>query len=295
MVFRFIEREKASHSVRIMCRLLGVSPSGFWAWLDRKPSARIEEDARLLARISRIHRKSRGTYGAPRIRAALRDAGEPIGMRRTGRLMRLASLRGVTRRKFRPTTRQDPSAAPAPDLVRRQFHAIASRPDRLWVSDITELPTREGKLYLATILDACSRRIVGWSMADHMRTSLVLDALEAALAVRRRPIGLIYHSDRGSQFTSAAFRARLEIAGIAASMGAPGTCYDNAMAESFFATLETELIDRSDWATRAEARLAVFEWIEIFYNRFRIHSRIGYQSPAAFERRWRAGSDSDAA
>ena len=291
-MFRFIEREKASHSVWRMCHLLGVSPSGFWAWHRRDPSTRREADARLVVRILRIHDQSGGTYGAPRIRAALAADGRPVGLRRVARLMRLAGIRGVTRRRYHSTTRQDPFAAPAPDLVRRQFSAIASRPDRLWIADITELPTQEGKLYLAVVLDACSRRVIGWSMAELQRTALVLDALEAALA--RRPRGAIFHSDRGSQYTSLAFGERLADAGIAASMGAPGTCYDNAMAESFFASLETELIDRSMWATRADARLAVFDWIEVFYNRTRLHSSIGYLSPVEFERRWSASAESAA-
>jgi putative transposase len=284
-VFRFVEREKASHSVRRMCQLLGVSASGFWAWQRRTPSARREADARLLARIAAAHATSRGTYGAPRIRAELRATGLSVGMRRVSRLMRLAGIRGIARRRFRSTTRQDPTAAPAPDLVRRRFVALATRPDRLWVADITELPTDEGRLYLAAIVDACSRRVVGWSMAELQRTALINDALEAALATRH-PVGAIHHSDRGAQYTSLAFGERLAAAGIAASMGAPGTCYDNALAESFFASLETELIDRSHWPTRAEARLAVFDWIEVFYNRTRRHSSIGYLSPAEFERRW---------
>ena len=284
-MFRFIEREKASHSVRRMCRLLGVSASGFWAWQHRTPPARHEADARILARIAVAHAASRGTYGAPRIRAELGAAGIRVGRRRVARLMRLAGITGVARRRFRSTTRQDPAAAPAPDLVRRRFVALATRPDRLWVADITELPNDEGRLYLAVILDACSRRVVGWSMAEAQRTALVVDALEAALAARR-PLGAIHHSDRGAQYTSLAFGERLAAAGIAASTGAPGTCYDNALAESFFASLETELIDRSQWTTRAEARLAVFEWIERFYNRTRRHSSIGYLAPADFERRW---------
>jgi putative transposase len=284
-VFRFIGREKAHHSVGRMCRLLGVSPSGFWAWSRRRPSARREADARLLARIALVHDHSRGTYGAPRIRAALRADGIPVGRHRVARLMRLAGMRGVTRRRYRSTTRQDPAATPAQDLVRRNFTALAGRPDRLWVADITELPTKEGKLYLAVVLDACSRRAIGWSMAELQRTALVLDALDAALAARH-PLGTIHHSDRGSQYTSLAFGERLAAAGIAISMGAPGTAYDNALAESFFASLETELIDRTTWATRAEARLAVFEWIEVFYNRTRLHSSIGYLSPVEYERRW---------
>lgn len=284
-MFRFIEREKARHSVGRMCRLLGVSPSGFWAWSRRVPSARREADARLLARIATVHDHSRGTYGAPRIWAALLADGVPVGRRRVVRLMRLAAIRGVTRRRYRPTTRQDPAAMPARDLVRRNFTSLASRPDRLWVADITELPTAEGKLYLAVVLDGCSRRVIGWSMAELQRTALVLDALEAALAVRH-PLGTIHHSDRGAQYTSLAFGERLAAAGIAISMGAPGTAYDNALAESFFASLETELIDRTTWATRAEARLAVFDWIEVFYNRTRLHSSIGYLSPVEYERRW---------
>lgn len=284
-MFRFIEREKASHSVRRLCRLLGVSPSGFWAWLHRAPSARRQADAWLLARIAIAHAASRGTYGAPRIRAELRAGGIGVGRRRVSRLMRLAGIRGISRRRYRATTRRDPTRAPAPDLVRRNFVALATRPDRLWVADITELPTGEGKLYLATIVDACSRRVVGWSMHETQRTDLVTDALEAAIAIRR-PRGTIHHSDRGSQYTSEVFGGRLAAAGIAISMGAPGSCWDNAMAESFFASLETELIDRSHWETRAEARLAVFDWIEVFYNRTRRHSSIGNLSPAEFERRW---------
>jgi putative transposase len=284
-VYRFIEREKARHSVRRMCRLLGVSPSGFFAWHRRPPSARRLADAILVARIALAHGARRGTYGAPRIRAERRADGIAVGRRRVARLMRLAAIRGVSRRRFRPTTRQDPTRLAAPDLVRRRFGAIAHRPDRLWVADITAVPTGEGWLYLAAVLDACSRRVVGWSMAELQRTALVVDALEAAIATRR-PRGTIFHSDRGSQYTSLAFGERLAAAGIAASMGAPGSAYDNAMAESFFASLETELIDRSRWATRDEARAALFDWIEVFYNRTRRHSGLGYLSPAEFERRW---------
>jgi len=282
-VFRFIEREKASHPVLRMCRLLGVSPSGFWAWRRRLPSPRHEADARLLARIAIAHAASRGTYGAPRIRAELLDAGVEVGRRRIARLMRLAGIRGVTRRRFR-VVRRGPEVV-APDLVRRRFSTIADRPDRLWVTDITALPTGEGNLFLATVLDACSRRVVGWSMADLQRTPLVGDAVAAA-ARSRHVAGTILHSDRGTQYTSHAFVAGLTRAGLAPSMGAPGACWDNAMAESFFATLETELIDRSHWPTRDEARLAVFEWIELFYNRTRRHSAIGNISPVEFERRW---------
>ena len=285
-MFRFIEREKASHSVRRMCRLLGVSASGFWAWQHRSPPARREADAQLLARIAVAHAASRGTYGGPRIRAELGAAGIRVGRRRVARLMRLAEIRGVTRRRVRAGPRRSPDAV-APDLVQRRFAALAERPDRLWVTDITALPTDEGSLFLAAVLDACSRRVVGWSMAELQRTPLVTAAVEAAIGFRS-PAGTILHSDRGTQFTSRAFVARLAAAGLAPSMGAPGVCWDNAMAESFFATLETELIDRSHWATRDEARLAVFEWIELFYNRTRRHSAIGNIPPVEFERRWSA-------
>lgn len=284
-MYRFIEREKAVLPVATMCRLLGVSPSGFWAWRARSASRRIEADAGLLLRIVAAHARSRGTYGTPRIRAALRAEGTAVGRRRVARLMRLVGLRGVARRRWRSGARRDPAAAAAPDLVRRRFAALATRPDRLWVADITELPNDEGRLYLAAIIDACSRRAVGWSIAELQRTALVLDALEAAVRARH-PVGTIHHSDRGTQYTSVAFGDRLAAAGIAISMGAPGTAYDNALAESFFATLETELIDRSHWATRDEARRAVAEWIEAFYNRTRLHSSIGDLPPVEFERRW---------
>jgi putative transposase len=200
--------------------------------------------------------------------------------------MRAAGLVGVHRRRRVSGARPRGRTTVAPDLVRREFGAPG--PDRLWVADITDLPTRAGFLHLAALVDAWSRRVVGWSMATHLRTELVVDALDAALAARRPGDRLIHHSDRGTQYTSLAFGARLREAGIAASMGAPGTSYDNAMAESFFASLETELIDRSTWATPAEARAAVFEWIECFYNRQRIHSSIGYLTPVEFERRYRS-------
>jgi putative transposase len=204
--------------------------------------------------------------------------------------MREAGLVGVHRRRRaapvpRPAHR---AATTAPDLVRRDFSAEA--PDRLWVADITDLPTGEGFLHLAAIVDVFSRRVVGWSMADHLRTSLVLAALEAALAARDPAPGLVHHSDRGTQYTSLALGARLAEAGIAASMGSPGTAYDNALAESFFASLETELIDRSSWPTLDVARLAVFDWIERFYNRTRLHSALGYLSPDEFERRYRSAT-----
>jgi putative transposase len=270
-----------------MCRVLEVSPSGFWAWSKRPPSRRALADAALTERIRDIHERSRGTYGMPRIHAELLDAGTRCSRKRVARLMREDGLEGVHRRRSARTTVQDRDTAPAPDLVERMFDA--SCPDALWVADITYLPTWQGFLYLAVVLDAFSRRIVGWSMAGHLRTELILDALDMAISMRRPGEGLIHHSDRGTQYTSIAFGQRCRKAGIALSMGSTGDCFDNAMAESFFASLETELIDRSSWRTRADARLAVFDYIEAFYNPHRRHSAIGYLSPAEFERRYRPG------
>jgi putative transposase len=278
-VYRFVDRERARHHVTTLCRVLGVSRGGYHGWTRRPTGARAAGDAILARRIATIHAASRGIYGAPRVHAELRRQGIRVGRKRVARLMRVACLVGVhRRRRARPTPRAIPRAATtAPDLVRRRFATEA--PNRLWVADITELPTREGPLYLAAIVDAFSRACIGWSMTEHLRASLVLGAVDAALA-RRRPVrGLIHHSDRGTQYTSVALGARLAQEGIAASMGVPGSGLDNALAESFFASLETELIDRCVWFTRAEARAAAFDWIERFYHPVRLHSAIGYISP----------------
>jgi putative transposase len=284
--FKLIEAEKAAFPIAFLCRHLGVSTSGYYAWRRRRPCARALADQDLTGTIRRIHAASRGTYGAPRVHAELADAhGVRCGRKRIARLMRRAGLVGVCRRRAARTTRRDETAAPSDDLVRRAFAATA--PDRLWVADITYLPTWQGFLYLAVILDAFSRRVVGWAMAEHLRAELVVDALEMALWNRRPPAGLIHHSDHGSQYTSLAFGQRCRKAGIALSMGSVGDCYDNAMAESFFATLECELVDRSRWRTRSEARMAVFDYLEGFYNPRRRHSALGYFSPAEFERRYR--------
>jgi transposase InsO family protein len=291
-VFRFVEREKANLPVQAMCRVLGVSPSGYYAWRGRGPSARSLADAALTSRIRRAHTLGRGTYGAPRVHAELREAGVHVGRKRIARLMAADGLAGVCRRRFVRTTVRDRDAAPAPDLVERQFSRDA--PDQLWVADITYLPTRAGFCYLAAITDACSRRVVGWSMATHLRTELISAALDMAVIRRRPGPGLVHHSDRGTQYTSLAFGRRLREAGVAASMGSTGDCYDNAMAESFFATLEVELIDRSDWSGPVEARAAVFEYIEVFYNRIRRHSGIGYLSPDEFEERYRSSPAAEA-
>ena len=286
ITYRFVERERATFPVTTMCRTLGVSPSGYWAWVKRPPSARAVADAALTTTIRAIHRDSRGTYGTPRIHAELRFTGTRCSRKRIARLMRLAGLEGVHRRRFVHTTVRDRDAAPAPDLVNRNFQA--SRPDQLWVADITYLPTWQGFLYLAAVVDVFSRRVVGWAMAGHLRTELIVEAIEMATTRRRPADGLIHHSDRGTQYTSIAFGLRCREAGIVQSMGSTGDCYDNAMAESFFATLETELIDRSSWRSRADARLAVFDYIEAFYNPRRRHSSLGQLSPAEFERRYRS-------
>ena len=270
------------YPIATMCRLLGVSASGYHAWQGRAPSARARGDAALLERIRKIHSASKNTYGAPRIHAELTGEGTSVGRKRVARLMRAAGLAGVSRRKGVRTTRRDGAARPAPDLVERDFTADA--PDRLWVADITYIATWAGFLYLAVVLDAFSRRIVGWAMATHLRTSLVLDALDMALA-QRRPKDVIHHSDQGSQYTSIAFGRRCREAGVRPSMGSVGDCYDNALCESFFATLECELLDRHRFPTQAEARMAVFEFIEAWYNPRRRHSSIGYLSPINYERK----------
>jgi len=269
--------------VAALCRVLGVSRSGYDAWRKRPPSARARADRGLSQRIREIHEQSRGTYGTPRIRAELRDAGVACSRTRVARLLRLAGLQGCHRRKGPPSPRRTPGATPAPDLVRRDFAAPA--PDRLWVADITYVPTWAGVLYLAVVLDAHSRRIVGWAMADHLRSELVIEALDMAVWRRRPTQSVVHHSDQGSQYTSLAFGRRLREAGLVSSMGSRGDCFDNATAESFFATLECELLARRRFPTRSAARLALFDYIEGFYNTHRRHSALGYLSPAAYERR----------
>ncbi len=225
--------------------------------------------------------KSRETYGYPRVHAELRALDVRCGRRRVARLMREAGLRGCMRGKRRRTTHQDRNALPAPDLVRRKFSAAA--PDRIWLADITYVKTDEGFLYLAFLLDAHSRRVVGWSMASHLKTELVVDALEMAVWRRKPAAGLIHHTDRGSQYTALSFGKRLEEVGIVPSMGRTGTALDNAMAESFISTLKAELVDRHRFPTREAARMAIFEYIEGFYNRRRRHSSLGYESPEDYE------------
>jgi putative transposase len=283
--FRFIAAERAHFPIAFMCRRLGVSTSGFYAWRGRPPCARALADAQLSATIRGIHTASRGTYGAPRVHAELVDLyAVRCGRKRVARLLRVAGLVGVCRRRKVRTTQRDALAQISDDLVQRRFTAAA--PDRLWVADITYIPTMQSFLYLAVILDACSRRVVGWAMADHLRTELVEDALRMAVQHRRPAAGLIHHSDHGCQYTSLAFSRRCREAGIAQSMGSVGDCFDNAMAESFNATLECELIARTPrWRTHTEARMAVFDFVEGFYNPHRRHSALGHLSPAEYERR----------
>ncbi len=273
---------RAVYSVRRMCDLLEVSASGYYAWRRRMISVRTRENEKLQRRIRTIHDHSRQTYGAPRIHAELKDEGTRVGRKRVARLMKESGLAGVSRRKSTVTTRRNQSARPAPDLVDRQF--AAEKPNQLWVADITYVPTWTGFLYLAVVLDVWSRKIVGWAMASHLRTTLVTAALDMAIT-QRSPSNVIHHSDQGCQYTSIEFGKRCRQAGVRSSMGSVGDCYDNAMCESFFATLECELIDRSTFRNHDEARDAIFDFIEGFYNTHRRHSALNYDSPVQFEKR----------
>ena len=278
-----MKAHRASLPLAAMCRVLGLSTSGYHDWLRRPPSARTRRDAELKGRIMAIWIESGGIYGSPRIHAALRAGDERVGRKRVARLMRELGIEGVTRRRFRTgTTRRDAGAGAAPDLVNRDFSAEG--PDELWVADITQVRAGAGWLYLAVVLDVWSRRIVGWAMEARMPAELVGGALSMAISTRQ-PVGpVIHHSDRGSQYTSLAFGRRCREAGVVRSMGSVGDAYDNAMCESFFATLECELLDRRSLRTVAEARREVFSFIEGFYNTRRLHSALGYRSPANFER-----------
>ena len=264
-----------------MCRVLHISSSGYYAWCKRQPSARTQADQRLSQRIREIHEKSKGTYGAPRIHAELADVDElHVGRKRVARLMRIEGLQGVSRRKAPHTTQRKPGARPAPDLVQRDFSASA--PNRLWVADITYIATWTGWLYLAVVVDAWSRKVVGWAMSTHLQTTLVMDALRMAIH-QRHPEDVIHHSDQGSQYTSLAFGQRCREAGVRPSMGSVGDCFDNALCESFFATLECELLNRSTFHNQPQARQAVFAFIEGWYNPHRRHSAIDYLSPNRYE------------
>jgi len=270
--------------VRAFCRVLGVSASGYYAWRDRPPSARVRANQELTQEIRAAHARSDGTYGMPRVRAELMAEGHTVSRKRVARLMRQACLRGISRRRgFTVTTERDIRQRPAPDLVNRHFQA--SRPDELWVADITYVPTWQGFVYLAVVLDAFSRKVVGWSMQDRITAGVVLAALDMALHTRK-PHCVIHHSDQGSQYTSTEFGKRCREMRVRPSMGTVGDAYDNAMAESFFATLECELLERRSWKTKWEAKAALFAWIEGWYNPRRRHSSIGQIAPMEFERRY---------
>jgi putative transposase len=267
-----------------MCSTLGVSRSGFYAWLKRQDDEcpRVRENRRLTARITEIHTESRQTYGAPRIHAALQRSGETCGLNRVVRLMKAAGIRAYAHKKFRVSTTDSNHSLPiAENLLEGCFYAGSL--NEIWVADITYIPTGEGWLYLASILDLCSRKIVGWSLQATMKTKLVLAALEMALGSRRPPAGLIHHSDRGSQYAAKAYRDALDEHGLVPSMSGKGNCYDNAVKESFFHTLKTELVHRQQYPTREKARASIFEYIEVFYNRQRLHSSLDYRSPVEFE------------
>lgn len=287
MTFSLIAAEKATNpnlSISFACRTLGVSTSGFYEWRagQAAPCRRRRDDARLRATIREIHRQSRGTYGSPRVHAELRlGLGIHVGRKRVERLMRLEGLQGVTRRRRRSMARRDREAVPNDDLVARQFRP--NQPNQLWVADITEHPTAEGKVYAAVVIDAWNRQVVGHAIADHLRAELVVDALEMACWRQRpEPGQTVHHSDHGTQYTSWAFGQRLRSAGLLGSMGTVGDALDNAVAESFFASLQTELLDRHRWTSRLQLAQAIFEWIEVFYNQQRRHSTLGMVAPVTY-------------
>lgn len=283
MRFGFIAEEAAQFPVSLLCRAMGVSRAGYYAWCHRGPSARAIADAQLSERIGRIHDRTLGIYGAPRIHAELRLAhGIHVGRKRVARLMRIMGIFGAHRRGGVRTTIREPARESAPDLVERRF--VADRPDRLWVCDIKYVQTGQGFLFLAAVQDVFSRRIVGWSMRDDMTTPLILDALGMAVARRDCTPGLIAHSDHGSQYTSLTYGTYAKRSGIALSMGAIGDPWDNAVAETFFASLEKELLSRERLPSREAARMRLFWYIECFYNTHRRHSALGYLSPADYEK-----------
>jgi putative transposase len=286
-MFAIIEAEKATNpelAIAAACRFFDVSTSGFYEWrrAQAEPCERRRTDAALRETIGEIHRQSRGTYGSPRAHAELRlGLGVRVGRKRVERLMRAQGLQGVTRRRRRGTTRRDPEAVPNDDLVARQFSPDG--PNQLWVADITEHPTLEGKVYCAVVIDAWNRQVVGQSIADHLRSELVVDALDMACWRQKPNAGqTVHHSDHGTQYTSWAFGQRLRHAGLLGSMGTVGDALDNAVAESFFASLQTELLDRFRWETRTQLAQAIFEWIEVFYNQQRRHSTLGMLSPLSY-------------
>jgi len=282
-VYPFIEAEKTQQrNVKRACQLLEVSRSAYYAH-RAGPSPRVQQDAELTEAIGQVHDASSGTYGAPRVHAELKAQGRRHSRKRIARLMRAAGRRGRTPRRWRTTTVPDPAAPARADLVGRDFHTAAGQVNARWCGDITYINTWEGWLYLATVIDLASRRVVGWATADHLRTDLVAQALTNAVATRRPTLPVIFHSDRGCQYTSTQYAQLAQQLGVRLSVGRRGQCWDNAVAESFFATIKTELLDRQAWPTRNRAHHAIFEWIEGWYNTRRRHSTLDYLSPAAYE------------
>ena len=284
-----MKANQATQPVRVMCRLLRVSVSGFYAWQDRPLSARRRADIGLTAKIHEIYRRSKGRYGSPNIQAELKDDHDiHVGCKRVARLMRENGIKSIVAPSYVVTTRADLAASANEDLVKRRFKADG--PNQLWVADATYVPTWAGTIYLAMVLDVWSHKIVGWAIEDHLRTELMLDALNMALA-QRRPKNVIHHSDHGCQYTSSAFGKRCQEMNVMPSMGTVGDAYDNAMAESVFASLEKELLKHRRFKSKSEARIALFEWIEGWYNPHRRHSSIGRLSPNNYERRLSAGQE----
>lgn len=285
-VYPFIEAEKSQQrNVAKACELLEVSRSAFYTWAQHVPSAREVADDELGERIEKIWDDSKGTYGWPRVHAELRRQGVRASRKRVARLMRRRGLAGRCRRRWKTTTISDPADLSGVDLLRRAFGPGTVEVDRIYVGDITYIWTWEGWAYLATVIDLASRRVVGWALADHMRASLVCDALNMAIANRRPPPGLIFHSDRGTQYTSTEFCHLLATHGIRQSLSRPRQCWDNAVAEAWFGSFKRELIETQSWATHRRLRAAVFAYIEITYNRTRLHSSLGYLTPAEYEDR----------
>lgn len=291
MRYAVITRHRGEFEVRLMCRVLEVSPSGYYASRKRPPSWHALIDEILMARVRVIHEESNETYGAPRVHRELQAEGLPASPKRVARLMREDGLVARPRKRPRVSTTDSNHDHPiAPNLLAREFDVNGVGINRVWVADITYIPTRHGVLYLATVLDLGSRRCVGWAMRDTLEVELALSALRMARAARAPGPGLIHHSDRGSQYTSGDYRAELAAHGMVASMSSKGDCYDNAVAESFFSTLEFELLMKNDWPTRDDARRAIFQYIETWYNRKRRHSTLGYISPAEYEQQLQAAA-----
>jgi len=279
--FAFIHAERSAHPIGLLCRVLGVSRAGYYAWRDRPESLRQQQNHHLTRQIQVVHARSKGRYGAPRVHAELQAQGVVCGRQRVARLMRTAGLHGKGKRKYRVTTRSDHDHSLAQNVLARQFEV--SEPNAVWAGDLTYLPTKEGWLYLAVLIDLYSRRVVGWAMDERITTALPLAALEMACKGRRPAPGLVHHSDRGSQYASWAYQRALRRMGAVPSMSRKGDCWDNAVVESFFASLKRELLDGRVFASRVQARLEVFEYIEVFFNRQRRHSTLGFLAPVVFE------------